>query len=89
MVEHIGQECIGSRWVVTRKEAHDGQKMQIKARFVAGGFQEVEKPKLDSPTVAKECLKVLATLASNKDFELVLIDTGGEILVNIGSRTND
>ena len=43
-MENVGQECIGSRWVVTRKEAHDGQKTQIKARFVARGFQEVKKP---------------------------------------------
>ena len=26
LVKDIGQECIGSRWVVIRKEAHDGQK---------------------------------------------------------------
>ena len=46
LVEYIGQECIRSRWVITRKEAHDGQKMQIKARLVARGFQEVEKLQL-------------------------------------------
>ena len=35
-----GQETIGSRWVMTEKEKHDGQKLQIKARLVARGFQE-------------------------------------------------
>ena len=66
-MENVGQECIGSRWVVTRKEEHDSQKMQIKARLVLRGFQEVVKPQSDSPTVAKESLKVLIVLASNND----------------------
>ena len=39
-VEDTGQEKIGSRWVITEKEKHDGQKSQIKARLVARGFQE-------------------------------------------------
>ena len=34
-----GQETIGSRWVITQKEKHDGQKQQCKARLVAKGFQ--------------------------------------------------
>ena len=50
-MENVGQEYIGSRWVVTRKEEHDGQKMQIKARLVLRGFQEVVKPQSDSPLV--------------------------------------
>ena len=54
LVDIVGQECIGIRWVVTRKEAHDGQKTQIKARLVARGFQEVKKPQSDSPTEAKK-----------------------------------
>ena len=42
LVEDVGQDCIGRRLVITRKEEHDGQKKQIKARLVARGFQEVE-----------------------------------------------
>ena len=53
LVEDVGQECNGSHWVVTRKAKHDWQKTQVKARLVAQGFQEVEKPQLYSPTVAK------------------------------------
>ena len=34
-----GQERIGARWVVTEKEGHDGQKVKVKARLVARGFQ--------------------------------------------------
>ena len=30
LVEDVGQECIGSLWVVTQKEDHDGQKTNLK-----------------------------------------------------------
>ena len=50
-VDDHGQEKIGSRWVVTKKENADGQKAQIKGRLVAKGFQEGEKPQSDSPTM--------------------------------------
>ena len=53
-VEDEGQETIGSRWVVTAKEQHDGQKQKTKARLVARGFQKMWKPQSDSPTVSKE-----------------------------------
>ena len=39
-VKDEGQETIGSQWVVTEKEKHDGQKQNYKARLVAKGFQE-------------------------------------------------
>ena len=32
-----GQPTIDSRWVITQKEDHDGQKTRIKARIVAKG----------------------------------------------------
>ena len=34
-VEDRGQETIGSRWVVTAKEKHDGQKQETRERLVA------------------------------------------------------
>ena len=74
MVEDVGQECIGSRWVIMQKEKHDGQKTQFKARLVAWGYQERDKPQSDSPTVSKESLKLLIALAMNEDFELALMD---------------
>ena len=43
-VEDKGQETIESRWVVTAKEKHDGQKQQTKDRLIALGFQETMKP---------------------------------------------
>ena len=43
-VKDEGQETIGSRWVVTAKEKHNGQKQKIKVRLIARGFQETFKP---------------------------------------------
>ena len=39
-----GQETVGSRWVITRKEKLDGQKQNYKGRLVAKEFQEKEAP---------------------------------------------
>ena len=39
-VKDEGQTTVGSRWVITEKEQHDGQKQKCKARLVARGFQE-------------------------------------------------
>ena len=43
-VKDEGQTRVGSRWVITEKEQHDGQKTKVKARLVARGFQEILKP---------------------------------------------
>ena len=73
-VEDIGQETIGSRWIVTKKEKHDGQKQMYKARLVARGFQEREQPQSDSPTVAKESFKLLMAFVANYGFRVVSMD---------------
>ena len=39
-VQDVGQETVGSRWVITKKEKADGQKQNFKGRLVAKGFQE-------------------------------------------------
>jgi len=69
-----GQDVIGSRWVITVKEKHDGQKQQCKARLVARGFQEHLKPQSDSPTAAKESFKLLMVVAANNGFKLASVD---------------
>ena len=56
-VKYEGQETVGSRWVITKKEKADGQKKNIKGRLVAKGFQEIEAPQLDSPTMLRESMK--------------------------------
>ena len=73
-VDDCGQEKIGSRWVVTRKEKADGQKAQIKGRLVAKGFLEEEKPQSDSPTMLRESLKMYFAIASNEGFKIRSVD---------------
>ena len=69
-----GEENIGSCWVITQKEKHDGQKQVYKARLVAKGFQEYLKPQSDSPTAPKESFKMLVALAVNSGFKLASVD---------------
>ena len=69
-----GQQTIRSRWVITQKEKHDGQKQQCKARLVAKGFQESLKPQSDSPTASKESFKMLVAVAANSGFKLASVD---------------
>ena len=45
LVEDIGQECLDGRWVVTKKQDHDGLKVNMKARFCIRGFKELDKPR--------------------------------------------
>merc|ERR1711905_41629 len=73
-VEDTGQEIIGSRWVITKKEKLDGQKCAYKGRLVARGFQEKSSPQADSPTMRRESLKLFFALAANEDFNLRSID---------------
>ena len=73
-VKDKGQETISSRWIVTAKEKHDGQKKKTKARLVARGFQESMKPQSDSPTVSKESQKILLALAANNGFKIASVD---------------
>ena len=65
MVEDVGQETIGSNWVILKKEKHDD-----KAHLVERGFQEADKPQSESPMLAKESLKSLIALTANEDFDL-------------------
>ena len=85
-VEDKGQETIGSRWVITAKEKHDGQKQKTKARLVACGFQETLKPQSDSLTVSKESFKMLMAVAANSNFKLASVDIRAAFLQ---SRTLD
>ena len=73
-VEDEGQTKVGSQWVITVKEQHDGQKTKVKARLVAQGFQEALKPQSDSPIAAKESFKLLMALSANFHFKLASVD---------------
>ena len=63
------QQTIGTRWVITQKEAHDGQKTQFKARLVAQGFQETEKVQSDSPTALRDSFRIFLSLAATTRIE--------------------
>ncbi len=39
-VKYEGQETVGSRWVITKKEKADGQKKNVKGRLVANDFKK-------------------------------------------------
>ena len=63
-----------------RKEKHDGQKLQTKARLVARGFQETIKPQLEIPTVSKESFKILNAISVNENFKLASVDIRAALL---------
>ena len=69
-----GQEMIGSRWVITKKEKADGQKTDYKGRLVARGFQVKEAPQSDSLTMLRESMKLFFSVAANEGFQLRSVD---------------
>ena len=73
-VEDVGQPRISSRWVVTEKQEHDGMKVKIKSRLVVRGFQEAEHPRSDSPTLSKESLKMMMSIAANEGWKIQSLD---------------
>ena len=56
---------------MTQKEFQDGQKEEYKARLVARGFQEENKPHLDSPTAQRESLKLFLAMSANCRFDTI------------------
>ena len=80
-VKDIGQITVGSRWVVTEKQAHDGQKTKVKARLVTRGFQEENKVQSDSPTANKESVRIFLSIAAAENMEsLISIDISAAFL---------
>ena len=73
-VKDEGQAKVGSRWVITKNEQHDGQKTKVKARLFARRFQELLKPQSDSPTAGKESFKLLMALSANFSFKLASVN---------------
>ena len=53
-VDDIGQERIGSRWVILQKEKADGQKTNVKGKLIARGFHEKESTQSDFPIMLRE-----------------------------------
>ena len=73
-VKYEGQETVGSRWVITKKEKADGQKKKVKGRLVAKGFQEIEAPQSDAQTMLWETMKLFFAVAANQYFRLRNMD---------------
>ena len=78
--EDIGQERIDTRWMILRKETHDGLKVNVKARLCLRGFKETEKPRSDSPTVDRISNKILYAIAGNEGWKIETIDVTSAFL---------
>ena len=70
-VRDEGQYRIPIRWVVTEK-GDDGKGQRFKARLCMRGDKELDKELIrsDSPTVAKESIKIALTIAANEKFKI-------------------
>ena len=79
-IEEVGQETIGSQWVVIKKEKHFGQKTEYIVRLVAFGFQKTVEPQYHCPSVSKESINLLIVVAANSDFKLASVDTRATLL---------
>ena len=75
-----GQEAIGLRWVITRKQKADGEKTMFKERLVVRGFQEKESQQSDSIMMLQESIKLFFAIAANQGFKLRSMDTKAAFL---------
>ena len=80
IIEDDGQETIDGRWVVNKKEEHDGLKVAFKARYCLRGFKEHEKPRSDSPTVDRISTKIFYAIAANEGWDIESIDVTSAFL---------
>ena len=72
-VDYQGQKCLTTRWIVTQKEKEG--KTITKARLVVRGFEEnTDYLRKDSPTSAKETVRILLSLASLYSWDCHTLD---------------
>ena len=73
-VRDVGQDRIQTRWVCTTKETANGK--MPKARLVARGFQDQQASltRSDSPTCAKESLRLVLMVVSSRSWGLNAMD---------------
>ena len=57
-VKYEGQETVGPRWVIIKKEKAEGQKKNVKGRLDAKGLQETEASQSDAPIMLRESMKL-------------------------------
>ena len=76
--EDLAQEKITGTWIVVKKETDC--KEGIKARWVAGAFQEKIEIKPDSPTVSKLCMRVLFAITASREWPRKVINVKSAFL---------
>ena len=77
-VEHDGQECMTTTWVITPKM--EGDKVVTKARLVARGYEEQVDVRADSPTCVKDNIRVLLSVAVAKGWKICSLDVKAAFL---------
>ena len=82
-VKNSGQHLISTRWVVTEKE-DDQQQKTIKARLVVRGFEDKSDVPTDSPTAAKDTLRIFFGLTSTLHWSCETIDIKSAFLQGDG-----
>ena len=70
-IKDDGQYCIPIRWVVTEQK-EDGKNQPFKARLCVRGDKEMGKEQIrsDSPTAAKDSIKIALNIAANEGFNI-------------------
>ena len=66
--------------MILSKETHDGLKVNVKARLCLRGFNEVENPRSESPTVDRISDKILYAFAGNEGWKVESIDVTSAFL---------
>ncbi|XP_057310466.1 uncharacterized protein LOC130648431 [Hydractinia symbiolongicarpus] len=72
------QSKISTRWIITEKEV-DSSKV-VKARLVVREFEEEHKLQRDSPTAAKDTLRMFFGIAACKNWNCVALDVKSAFL---------
>lgn len=71
-VPYKQQKCISVRWVCSLKPTNDG--LKPKARLVARGYEETGIIEKDSPTCAKDSLRVMISVINQNRWKMKSID---------------
>ena len=71
-VKDVGQSKISVRWVIEEK-IKDGHR-KFKTRLVARGFEDVEETRNDSPTCAKESIRIMLVIGASKKWKCKSLD---------------
>ena len=71
------KKAIGCKWIYKLKESFSGENCQFKARLVAQGFNQkfgVDYNEVFAPVVKQSTLKILLSIATQKNYKLQHID---------------